>query len=97
MIFLITYDKKVLLKNYTALNEAIKSFGTWWHHMDNTWMIQTNNTATEVFNILAPHVSVNDRLLIIEVNKNYQGWLKKEAWVWLNERFEAEENKPWFF
>jgi len=33
-----------------------------------------------------PTIDKKDFILIIEIRKNYQGWLPKEAWDWINER-----------
>lgn len=93
MILLITIDKNTFLKNYDALHNSIMTADKWWHHMNNTWLIKTDLTPTEWYNKLHHFITVKDRLMIIEVKANYQGWLKQEAWDWLKERFE-EENTP---
>jgi len=28
-------------KNYPDLYEAIKSLGSWWHHLHSTWLVNT--------------------------------------------------------
>lgn len=86
MILLITYDLNKPGQNYDALYEEIKKAGTWWHHLDSTWIINTEHTPTDWQKRLQKHVDENDGLLIIEVCDNYQGWLPEKAWKWLNER-----------
>lgn len=86
MIYLITYDKNVLLKDYTPLRNAIKQSSiAWWHHMNNTWLITTNLNAHQIYNNLYEHISPQDRLLIIQIKRgaDYQGWLNQEAWEWI--------------
>lgn len=86
MVLLITYDLKRPVQNYAALHEEIKKSGTWWHHLESTWIIQTNETPQQCFARLARHIDQNDSMLIIEVKKNYWGWLPQKAWEWLNGR-----------
>ena len=90
MILLITYDKSDFLKNYAPLYSAIKSSNDWWHHLDNTWLISTELNVRYWFDILAPHINNTDRLLIVEITPNYQGWLNKDAWKWIQNHFERE-------
>ena len=80
----INYDLKVPGRDYSGLYEAIKATGRWWHYLDSTWIVVTNETASEIWRRLSNHVDKNDYLLIIEVTNNAQGWLPKEAWEWIH-------------
>lgn len=86
MIYAINYDLKRPGQNYEALYSAIKSCGVWWHHLGSTWLVDTSLTAQGVWNKLEPHVDKNDFFLVIGVTREYQGWLPKEAWEWLDTR-----------
>jgi len=44
MVLLIGYDLKKPIQNYEVLFEAIRTYGTWWHHLDSAWMIETNSS-----------------------------------------------------
>ena len=85
-VLLITYDLNRPGQDYTALHNAIKSYGTWWHHLESTWLIQTTETPEQCFNRLSPHLDQNDNMLVIEVKQNYWGWLPQKAWEWLSAR-----------
>ena len=88
MIYLVTYDKNSAFRNYDKLEMAIKEAGvSWWHHMKNTWLINTHLSSNDIYNRLAPHLDVDDRIIVIQVAANYQGWLDEEAWTWLNNQF----------
>ncbi|CVI59234.1 MULTISPECIES: hypothetical protein [Agrobacterium] len=87
MIFAINYDLKRPGQNYQALHDAIKSCGDWWHFLDSTWLVDTDLNAQGIWNSLEGHVDKNDIFLIIGVTRNYQGWLPKEAWDWINSRY----------
>ena len=86
MIYLISYDLNKPGQNYADLYEAIKSTGAWWHHLDSTWLVDTQLTAVQVSEKLRPCIDNNDNLLVIGVTKEYAGWLSKTAWDWLRER-----------
>jgi hypothetical protein len=86
MILLISYDLNRPGQNYSALHEEIKQAGTWWHHLESTWLIETNQTPNQWYDRLAKHLDATDNILIIEVTRNYYGWLPQKAWDWLSAR-----------
>ena len=86
MIYAINYDLKKPGQHYTALYAAIKGCGAWWHYLGSTWLVDTTLDAEGIWKHLAPHFDANDRTLIIGVTRDYQGWLTKEAWQWINGR-----------
>ena len=83
--YAINYDLKVPGRNYDGLYEAIKQSGKWWHYLESTWIVATNETGQQIWNRLAAQIDKNDYVLIIEVRKDYFGWLPKEAWDWLSQ------------
>jgi hypothetical protein len=83
-VFCISYDLKKPGRNYDALYTALKSFGTWWHFLESTWLVVSYESAVHVWNRLAATIDPSDFVLVIEVRRNYQGWLPKEAWDWIN-------------
>lgn len=62
--YLIGYDLNHPGQNYTALDDAIKGLGTWWHCLDSTWIVKSNQSAEAIRNRLTPHVDSNDQLLV---------------------------------
>lgn len=84
MIYVISYDLNKPGQDYAKLYDALKSFSSWWHYLGSTWLISTNNNATEIFNKLKSHLDNSDRILIIKADKDHNGWLKQEAWDWIN-------------
>ena len=83
MILLISYDLSNADRNYGSLYKAIKSADAWWHYLDSTWMINTDDGPDVWQKRLRRHIDKDDGLLIIEVCENYQGWLPDKAWDWL--------------
>ena len=88
MVLLITYNLNNPLRDYTSFYQAIQKAEIWWHHLDSTWLIETNATPQQWHEFLAPHLdqSFKDFIFIIEVKRNYWGFLPKEAWEWLAAR-----------
>lgn len=84
-VYSVTYDLKTPGRDYTPLYTALKSSPKWWHYLESTWLIATLESPVQLYNRLVPTITNNDRLLIIEVRNNAQGWLPKDAWQWINE------------
>ena len=83
--YIINYDLKVKEKSYVSFYDAIRQSPKWWHYLDSTWIIATNETSKQISNRLVVHIHKKDNLLIIEVKKDYWGLLSKDAWDWLSE------------
>lgn len=86
LIYAVNYDLKNPGQDYTGLYQAIKSCGAWWHYLGSTWLVDTNLDADGIWTRLEEHFDESDRALVIRVTANYQGWLPKNAWQWINER-----------
>lgn len=70
---LIGYDLNKT-KNYADLIEKIKSFGTWWHHLDSTWLVNTSLTAIQMRDALKPYIDADDELLVLDVTSDSRAW-----------------------
>ena len=86
MILLISYDLNKPGQDYSNLHQEIKKAGIWWHHLESTWIISTDLSPEAWHKRLKQHMDDNDHLLIIEVCKNFHGWLPQNAWDWLYNR-----------
>jgi len=84
MILMVTYDLRTSGKNYSSLYDALKVQGEWWHYLASAWLISTTKSPQQVYNEVVTHITTNDSILIIQVAKNYWGYLPKEAWDWIN-------------
>jgi hypothetical protein len=83
-LLLATYDLSVATEEQrAAIYEALKSSDGWWHHIDSTWLLFTDKTPEQLVDRMTPHLTKSNRLLIIEVKPNYQGWLPEKAWKWI--------------
>jgi hypothetical protein len=74
-------------KDYPAIWAALQEMGTWWHHLDSTWLVRTEMTPVLLRNALREHIDGDDELLVIDVTgRSWAGrgfsaraydWLKK--------------------
>ena len=51
-------------EDYTPLIDRLKKFGTFWHHLDSTWLLRTDMTHTAVRDELLKYMYGDDRLLV---------------------------------
>jgi hypothetical protein len=73
------------IQDYDDLIEAIKAYGTWWHHLDSTWIIVTEQTSKQVRDNLVQHIDDNDELLVVKsagaawcgFDQSGRAWLRK--------------------
>ncbi len=87
MIYLITYDLKSPGKDYNTLYDTIKSSSYWWHYLESTWIIQTNQPIEYWSDKIRNVIDQNDLFMIVDITKQpRQGWLKKSAWEWIREK-----------
>jgi hypothetical protein len=72
-------------ETYDELIAALKKYGTWWHHLDSTWLIVTDDSASEVRDALKGHMKSDDQLLVLQTcgvgawfgfNEKGSQWLK---------------------
>ena len=84
---IIGYDLRRPGQNYDSLIKQIKELGSWWHGLDSTWIIKTNQTATQIRDVLRQHIDSNDRLLVAELTGNaaWTGSMSDTAAKWLRE------------
>jgi hypothetical protein len=87
MILIVTYDLKTP-RDYHEFYEALKAQadnGKWWHYMSSTWLLSTTKTPQQIVDAVTPYFErQQDFIFVCELTPNYQGWLPKQAWDWIN-------------
>lgn len=95
-VYMIGYDlnKPRGQNDYTELHEAIKGIsGTYWHHLDSTWLVQTNKDAGQIRDILRPYLDSGDELLVVVLGANWASWgLQERANTWLHNNMPKNTN-----
>jgi hypothetical protein len=71
---LVGYDLNRPGQNYPELFEALKACSRWWHHLDSTWLVVTNETHVELRDRLRRHIDASDELLVIDVSGDAAAW-----------------------
>lgn len=66
-IYVISYDLNNPGQDYKHLYEEIKSFESWWHCLDSTWMVSTQMAGINIANKLWAKMDRNDKLLVTPV------------------------------
>ena len=81
--YLISYDLLAPGRNYEALYEAIKAFGTWAHVHESLWAVVTDKSAAELRDHLLQFLDGNDRLFLVKsgVEAAWRGTICKNEWL----------------
>lgn len=77
-VYQISYDLRKQ-RNYDALYERIKSYGTWCHALESTWLIATHQQAVQIRDYLYQVMDNDDGILVTRL----QG---EAAWGGLDDR-----------
>ena len=67
-LHVIGYDLNKPGQDYEDLYDAIKSYTNWWHHLDSTWIVKTNDSVSDVRDDLKQHVDSGDDLLVMKLS-----------------------------
>lgn len=83
--------KKTYLIQYNIpedlnLKERIKALGSWMSYFNGFWLVETEKSTKEIYEILL-NENTETRILILEITINdYWGWMPKDAWEWIAKR-----------
>lgn len=71
---LVGYDLNRPGQNYAGLFAALKAVPLWWHYLDSTWLLRTEETAAQLRDRLLAHIDGGDELLVIDVSGRAAAW-----------------------
>ena len=104
MIYLVSYDlsprqppnggRRVFGPRETVMypfHQELERSPSWWHYIDKTWLVCTDETLEQLSQRLCQHLGPTDMLLITEFRGEYSGFLPPEAWNWIEEKMSATE------
>jgi len=63
-MYMVGYDLTKPVQDYSGLELALKAYRNWWHHLDSTWIVETDDSADQVKNHLRQYLDKNDELLV---------------------------------
>ena len=84
--YIVSYDLSKPGQDYTKLYDAIKAYSWWWHYLDSTWVIVTDDSAVSIRDNLYTHMDSNDELLVAKLTGT-AAWngFEAKASDWLKE------------
>lgn len=92
-VYSVNYDLRAKAKpDYKGLEAELKRSPGWWHNLESTWLIATEESVKAVYARIAPHLHIQDAVLVIEVTPNFFGWMTKDAANWIREHVPAPVN-----
>lgn len=90
-VYLVTWDLNKEKPNYSKARadllsrleeyENIKDAG-----LDSVRFLSTTWSASQVSDDLRGKIDTNDRIIVVSMSGDHQGWLSKEVWDWINVR-----------
>jgi hypothetical protein len=80
-LYLISYSGSYA----TSVKDTIKTFGAWFNHFENQFLLCTTKDLDTVKDKLDTKINQGqDKLLVMEIKiVNAKGWLNKDGWEWL--------------
>ncbi len=89
MVYIISYDLISPGQKYQEIHDLIVKISNnrWAHILDSTYIIESYESAEQIFNDLSPALDSNDNIFISEITTNYYGLLPKKYWSYIKELF----------
>lgn len=87
MVCFITYDLNSEGQNYEDVIKTIKDCavdGKWYSCCRSSYLIKTDMKVDEINDKIHQYLDKNDTLFVVEVTSNYQGWINKKDWDFVN-------------
>jgi hypothetical protein len=73
--------------NVEKIDNALTQFGEWLRFSGSSWLLDTDHSASDVFNALAKILHKDDSELIIKADPNeYAGWAAGWVDTWLQSK-----------
>lgn len=82
-VYMISYDLHSPTSNREAVEESIKSLGTWCKYLTTTFLVSTTQSLETVQGTAVTHIDNNDQMIICKVEKPIGGWLSQSQWDWI--------------
>lgn len=83
-LYLINYDLHTPGKDYSALIDAIKSYGSWAKICESCWAIKANSICADIRSYLKKYIDTNDRLFVCAFSNWASYNLPQDVVDWLN-------------
>lgn len=87
MVCFITYDLNSEGQNYKDVIKTIKDCAIdnkWYSCWRSSYLIKTDMKVKDINDKVHEYLDKNDSFFVVEVAPNYQGWINKEDWDFIN-------------
>ncbi len=84
-VYVVSYDLRKPGRDYKGLSDELQRLPGWWHYLESTWLVSTQEDANQLYNRLREHLDVDDSILILQAGTDVQGWLPEEAHKWIQQ------------
>ena len=73
---LVGYDLNTKGQKSKELVDFLESQYNWWHHLDSTWVVMTNQSAVDFLNDLVHRgfIDDNDELFVVNITNDHAAW-----------------------
>lgn len=79
-------------EDYRNLIDHLKTYPRWWHHLQSTWFIETEQSAKEVLRNCARFVPTDIAIIVFEVGKTWAATgFERRGYQWLWNNWSTEE------
>ena len=82
--YMISYDLNSPTNNRKAVEDSIKSLGSWCKYVSTTFIVSSYKNLDDVQSIVTKNLDSNDSMIICKVQKPIKGWLSKSQWDWIH-------------
>lgn len=69
--YLVGYDLSKPGQKYDELFKELKKYRGWWHHLDSTWIVLTEEKPSEIRDRLGDYIDPGDELAVFGVNGSW--------------------------
>ena len=85
-LLLVTFSLRNAERDYASFFVTLRGSAIqWWHFIEQTCIVSTHQDVNALAKLLYPHIEVSDSLLVVRLTPHeFQGWLPKSAWEWLD-------------
>jgi hypothetical protein len=93
-LLMVTFALRNRQRDYSSFFVAVRGNAiNWWHFIEQTILVSTNLEVQQFADQLYPHIETTDSVLVAKMTPHdFQGWLPKVAWDWLNDVSERIQN-----
>ncbi|WP_426238413.1 hypothetical protein [Pararhizobium sp. DWP1-1-3] len=78
--YMIGYDLNKSGKNYSELIAEIKKIANgFWHHLDSTWLVNSDLEASQIIHRLIPAIDGDDEILVMAVADDWASFGFKDS------------------